>query len=64
MSSRAAECLSAGLYIPDLPQYGAFRGIGVRIEDDVLLTAGACRVLSDQVRGKGGGRNAWSARDR
>ncbi|EFJ50376.1 hypothetical protein VOLCADRAFT_58370, partial [Volvox carteri f. nagariensis] len=38
-----------GLYIPDLPQFGVFRGIGVRIEDDVLVTSSGCRVLSDQV---------------
>ncbi|GIL85310.1 hypothetical protein Vretimale_10733 [Volvox reticuliferus] len=40
--------IEPGLYIPDLPQYGALRGIGVRIEDDVLVTAAGCRVLSDQ----------------
>ncbi|KXZ55090.1 hypothetical protein GPECTOR_3g245 [Gonium pectorale] len=37
-----------GLYIPDLPQFGPYRGIGVRIEDDVLLTVQGCAVLSDQ----------------
>jgi Xaa-Pro aminopeptidase len=36
-----------GIYIPtdeDIPE--AFRGIGVRIEDDVLLTADGCEVLT------------------
>lgn len=27
-----------GLYIPDNPAFGRYRGIGVRIEDDVLIT--------------------------
>ena len=27
-------------------RFGAFRGIGVRIEDDVLVTPTACEVLS------------------
>ncbi|GLC43480.1 hypothetical protein PLESTB_001561700 [Pleodorina starrii] len=44
----AVITVEPGLYIPDLPQFGAFRGIGVRIEDDVLLTAAGCQVLSDQ----------------
>lgn len=37
-----------GLYIPDVPElYGRFAGIGVRLEDDVLITEkGAHRVLS------------------
>ena len=37
----------AGLYIPNDPQlYGAFAGIGVRIEDDVAVTGGDPEVLS------------------
>lgn len=39
----------AGLYIPDEEQYGPFRGIGVRIEDDVLFTSAECEVLSHEV---------------
>ncbi|CAG9467586.1 unnamed protein product [Pedinophyceae sp. YPF-701] len=37
-----------GLYIPDDPSYGAFRGTGIRIEDDVLVRGGgeAPEVLS------------------
>ncbi len=40
-----------GLYFQadDLTVPPEFRGIGVRIEDDVLVTAGGCRVLSDQL---------------
>ncbi len=41
--------LPTGLYIPDEPRYGPYRGIGVRIEDDVLLTGEGCEVLSCQV---------------
>lgn len=39
----------AGLYIPDEPRFGAMRGMGVRIEDDVLIT---------QVRGPNSGDDA------
>ncbi|KAG2448403.1 hypothetical protein HYH02_006295 [Chlamydomonas schloesseri] len=37
-----------GLYIPDDPRYGPLAGLGVRIEDDVAVTAAGCEVLSDQ----------------
>lgn len=30
--------IEPGLYIPDEEMYGAYRGIGIRIEDDVLVT--------------------------
>lgn len=32
--------IEPGLYIPDDPAFGLFRGIGVRIEDDVAITGG------------------------
>ena len=42
--------IEPGLYIPDEDRYGHFRGIGVRIEDDVLFVAdgreGGAEVLS------------------
>lgn len=37
--------IEPGLYIPDEERYGRYRGIGVRIEDDVLLVQGGCEVL-------------------
>lgn len=39
-----------GLYMPaddDIP--AAFRGIGIRIEDDVIVTADGCEVITSQV---------------
>jgi len=38
------------------------RGIGVRIEDDVLLTADGCRVLSDALPTEAGEVEAWVTR--
>ncbi|KAI8476421.1 MAG: peptidase M24, structural domain-containing protein [Monoraphidium minutum] len=41
--------IEPGLYIPDHPRFGPFAGIGVRIEDDVLVTSQGAQVLSDNV---------------
>ena len=40
--------IEPGLYVPtsDTEAPGAFRGIGIRIEDDVLVTANGCENLS------------------
>ncbi|CAD7695314.1 unnamed protein product [Ostreobium quekettii] len=38
--------LQPGLYIPDEDGFGAFRGLGVRIEDGVVVTEQGPRVLS------------------
>ncbi len=60
--------IEPGVYIPDEARYGALRGVGVRIEDDVLVTREGCKVrvppgLDDGrvVRGCGGA--GWGARD-
>jgi Xaa-Pro aminopeptidase len=42
--------IEPGLYVSaDEPGFGAYRGIGVRIEDDVLVTPQGCEVLSAHV---------------
>ncbi|KAK9839588.1 hypothetical protein WJX84_002219, partial [Apatococcus fuscideae] len=41
--------IEPGLYIPDEPKYGDFAGIGIRIEDDVAITAVGPRILSQDV---------------
>jgi Xaa-Pro aminopeptidase len=40
-----------GLYVPenDATAPAEYRGIGVRIEDDVLVTSDGCRVLSESI---------------
>lgn len=38
--------IEPGIYIPDEPMYGAYRGLGIRIEDDVLLTTDGPIVLT------------------
>lgn len=36
--------IEPGLYIPNHPQFGMYAGIGVRIEDDVLVTNSGAQV--------------------
>lgn len=49
LESGVVLAIEPGLYIPDHPQFGPYAGIGVRIEDDVLITQSGCEVLSDAV---------------
>ena len=44
-----AITIEPGLYIPDEAKYGPYRGIGVRIEDDILLVQDGCEVMSASV---------------
>jgi len=41
--------IEPGIYIPDKAEYGHYRGIGVRIEDDVCITEDGADVLSKSV---------------
>ena len=41
--------IEPGLYVPDEPRFGDFAGIGIRIEDDVAISAGGPRILSRDV---------------
>jgi Xaa-Pro aminopeptidase len=38
--------IEPGLYIPDEDEYGEFRGMGLRIEDDVAITRDGPVVLT------------------
>ena len=38
--------IEPGVYIPDEDEYREFRGIGIRIEDDVAITKDGPLVLS------------------
>jgi Xaa-Pro aminopeptidase len=52
-----------GLYfqLDDLTVPARYRGIGVRIEDDVLVTAKGCRILSDFIPRRAGDVEKWMA---
>jgi Xaa-Pro aminopeptidase len=39
--------IEPGLYFSSVPESGRFEGIGIRIEDDVLVTEVGSEVLSD-----------------
>lgn len=41
--------IEPGLYIPDREEFGAYRGIGVRLEDDVAIVEGGAEVMSKDV---------------
>ncbi|MDX6224993.1 MAG: Xaa-Pro aminopeptidase [Frankiales bacterium] len=55
--------IEPGLYFQpdDLTVPEELRGIGVRIEDDVLVTPEGCRVLSDAIPTEAGELEAWMA---
>lgn len=45
----AVLALEPGLYIPKSPEFRHFQGLGIRIEDDVLVTTNKALVLSSEV---------------
>ena len=38
--------IEPGLYIPDDPVFGDYAGVGIRLEDDIAITAGEAEVMS------------------
>jgi Xaa-Pro aminopeptidase len=53
--------LEPGLYIPHHPRFGALAGVGVRIEDDVLITHAGAQARGGRRAGeKSAGRRAGS----
>lgn len=62
---RPGMCITVepGIYFKstDLLVPEEFRGIGVRIEDDILITDGACRILSDKLPRDADDVEAWMA---
>ena len=56
--------IEPGLYFQpdDLTVPERFRGIGIRIEDDVVVTESGCRVLSAEIPGAADDVEAWVAR--
>lgn len=43
-----AITIEPGIYIPESPRYGEFGGIGIRIEDDIVITNGEPLVLTSE----------------
>jgi Xaa-Pro aminopeptidase len=46
LESGVVLALEPALYVPNSPQFGRYAGLGVRLEDDVLVTPSGPEVLS------------------
>ena len=38
--------IEPGVYVPDLDEYGSYRGIGIRIEDDICISPNGPIILT------------------